>query len=140
MNVEPLSTLERFGTFDQTSLEAFISYIPDLEDLGASRAKDERYSNFERLQTDLLSMLYDKGWIVVFDWPSWAHGEEGQRILRTRDGFESANLDQLSKAITAFARADRFQENLFSNCVHDGTILRIAKRVEQLLQESKPSI
>ena len=117
-------------------MEAFIGFIPDLEDLEASQAKGERYSNFESLHTDILSMLYDKGWIVVFDWPSWAHGEEGERILRTREGFERANLDQLTKAITALARADRFSQHLFSNLVHDGTVLRIAKRVEQLHRES----
>ena len=121
-------------------MEAFIGFLPDLEDLEASRANDERYSKFEGFHMDLLSMLYDKGWIVVFDWSTWAHGEEGRRIFRTDDGIEHANLDQLCKAITALARADRFQENLFSNCVLDGTFLRIAKRVEQLLQESKPSI
>lgn len=133
---EQSGSMERFGTFDQTSLEAFIGFLPDLEDLEASLAKAERYSNFERLYMDLYRMIYDKGWVVVFDWSSWAHGEEGQRIFRTDDGIEHANLDQLCKAITALARADRFQQNLFSNCVHDGTFLRIARRVEQLHRES----
>ena len=136
---EQSGSIERFGTFDQTSMEAFVRIVPELETLEASRAKDEQYSDFERLYMNLHRMIYDKGWVVIFDWPSWAHGEEGQRIFNTDDGIECANLDQLCKAITSLARADRFQGNLFSNCVYDGTFLRIARRVEQLLRESKPA-
>lgn len=121
-------------------MEAFVKFIPDLEDLEAQRVKDERYVKFDRLLSDLHRMLYDKAWVVAFDWSSWAHGEEGEKIFRTDCGIEHANLDQLTKAITSIARAERFQEHLFSNCVYNGTFLRIAKRVEQLLQDSKLSV
>lgn len=136
---EQSNPVERFGEFNRSSIEAFVKFIPDLEDLSASRIKNEHYENFDRLHTDLHSMIYDQGWVVVFDWSSWAHGEEGQRIFRTDHGIERASLDQLTKAITALARADRFQQNLFSNSLANGTFLRIAKRLEQLLRESKGS-
>jgi len=84
---------------------------------------------------NLMSDLYDNGFIESFDWSSWQdtaslYVEEPKRLAE-------ADLDTLKKLLTTHARKDRFCEGHFSAMVKCGHIAAVLERLAELRAEAK---
>lgn len=89
--------------------------------------------SLSELGHDFVAMAYETGWILKdFDWATWAHGSEGQRIANDRTALAEANPQQLAKLLTALVRQDRFVEGALSSAYDTGLLLAIGERAERL--------
>jgi hypothetical protein len=81
--------------------------------------------------------LYDDGWILPvgpqFDWQWWRPSAE--RVIR-RGQIESADAETLRRLLTFVSRLDRTSEGAFAMAFHQGWVVRILKRLDQLEAET----
>jgi hypothetical protein len=73
------------------------------------------------------------GWLITFDWASWAQSVEGQRLLGEPRHVGTATADQLAKVLTALIRAERFSEGTLNRASASGVLHAIARRAQTLL-------
>lgn len=67
-----------------------------------------------------------------FDWPTWAHGPEGQRFARDPAAIATADTETLRKLLTAFIRQERFCEGSLASACASGHLAAIARRAREL--------
>jgi Family of unknown function (DUF6508) len=75
------------------------------------------------------------GWIVPFDWATWAQSAEGQRLSGDPRHIATATPDQLAKVLTVLIRGERFSEGTLSDAFENGLLLAITRRAEALLEQ-----
>ena len=78
-------------------------------------------------------MLYDYGWVSVFDWPAWRETTLGQALMHEQAAIEHATADDLGRVLTTCVRADRFCDGYLAQAFEAGLILRVVIRAEKLL-------
>ncbi|MGZ7171622.1 MAG: DUF6508 domain-containing protein [Halobacteriota archaeon] len=76
--------------------------------------------------------LYDNGWIIPFDWPSWQ--EEAVRYVQDQKLLEQADAETLRKLLTTHVRKDRFCEGHLASMFESGHIIAILLRLQKLSQ------
>jgi hypothetical protein len=99
-------------------------------------AGEERFH--EGLTPDMLAFVVvvtRAGWLITFDWASWAQTAEGQRLLGEPRHVATATADQLAKVLTALIRAERFSEGTLNGAFENGLLLALARRAEALLDQ-----
>lgn len=69
------------------------------------------------------------------DWPTWAR-ENAPRLLAP-GGVENATLFECQKLFGALERQDRFCEGSMRAAEEDGTLGRLRRRIDELLEESE---
>jgi hypothetical protein len=80
--------------------------------------------------TRFLNVLYMEGFIYPFDWSNWDYG---RKLTSNSELIKKAKLLTLRKLLTAHTRYDRFCEGHLASIFESGLIVRILKRLEQLL-------
>lgn len=112
-----------------SSIERLLAFLPALEqgpfheEAGGYRRPNERLAAFGQA-------LYETGIVFPFDWSSWARGD-GEALVAGRS-IETANLDDVRRAITTHVRADRFTEGHLLQVVEDGRMAALIRRLGQL--------
>ncbi len=137
---------------DQESMKALVAFLPDLEDpncsFGEWYAPEPRddgvkyfpYFVFNDLGSAFDDACYEHGWIMIdYAWPEWTRSEEARKFLEDMKRIENASMDQLTKLLTVFCRAERFNEGSFEIALKEGWILHIVRRINHLLSESQQS-
>ena len=75
------------------------------------------------------------GWIVPFDWMTWAATPAGQALLRHPDAVASASAEDLQKLLTVYVRGERFGEGTLENAFKSGMLTAIVRRAGVLAAE-----
>lgn len=77
---------------------------------------------------------YEHHWVLGGqDWIPWASDAEDLAEHPTR--FETADIDQISRCLTVYLRADRFSEGTLAHCFQTGAIAAIVRRMKTLADE-----
>jgi hypothetical protein len=120
---EKLAVLARFAPKLASQTRRFVA-----------TAGEDRFD--EGLTPDMLAfadVVARAGWLVTFDWASWAQTAEGQRLLGEPRHVTAATADQVAKVLTALIRAERFWEGTLNEALQRGLLVAIARRAEALL-------
>lgn len=116
--------------------------IPEIEnttvfgELKVNEKTSEGVSIFPyMISSDIVSkfhdVVYKKNIEIVFDWGNW---KKGQDILENElSDFSKLDLITLVKLITTIVRNDRFSTGYLVSKFEDGTILKIIKRIKNLV-------
>ncbi len=84
---------------------------------------------------DLMTALYDHGFVVAFNWPKWR--DEARRYLDDPAQIKDASLGDVQRLFTTLVRADRFSEGSFAAYIQSGVILALLARVDVLAREPR---
>ncbi len=79
---------------------------------------------------------YALGWVVDFDWMTWAASPKGQRLLTGRDLVDRGSAADLAKLLTVFIRGDRFSEGELAGAYESGWLGAIVRRAAALAESS----
>ncbi len=120
---------------DAESMKALAEFLPKFE------APEFRFGRWESewfsLSQDghgFVSTCYETGWVQLgFDWPKWIGTREAARLRDDPAGIENASPEQLRRLLTALIRQDRFVEGLLGGAFESGLLLRIVRRVAELV-------
>ena len=75
--------------------------------------------------------LYEQKIIFPFKWHKWY---AGQKELQDSDAdFSKCSLLKMSMYLTAIFRADRFSDGTIQQCLDNGTLHKLMKRVEEII-------
>ena len=85
----------------------------------------------------LVQEPWERGWMVVFDWPEWAHSE-GKALMATPARLGQADLETVRKLLTAHVRQDRFVEGSLEASVRDGSLVPVMARLVDCRREADP--
>ena len=75
------------------------------------------------------------GWIVPFDWMTWASSREGQALLGHPEAVASASAEDLQKLLTVYVRGERFGEGTLENAFTSGMLTAIVRRAGVLAEQ-----
>ncbi len=78
----------------------------------------------------LVQSVYDAGWCVPFDWGSWR--DEAFRYVDDPALLSKADVDVITKLLTAHVRADRFSDGHLADMAERGHLKAILRRIRQL--------
>lgn len=81
---------------------------------------------------------YRLGWVLTdFDWSTWAHGPECQRLVQNPDQIAVVDALTLARLLTAHLRQDRFCEGHLHSAFDGGHLLAIVRRAIVLSREPR---
>ena len=128
---ERLAALAGFQTAFERDGFQFATQMPpkrngDLTVLGWTSLSDEAERFYQ--------MVYDYGWVRLFDWMFWRDTEAGTRLMQNPDTMALATEDDLARVLTTCIRADRFCEGYLADAFDAGLIGRVILRAGQLLR------
>ncbi len=86
--------------------------------------------------SQFFEMAYEKNWVASFDWMEWKNSHEAKELF-AEDGLaiSRANIEQLSKILTACVRREKFAEGSLIADFESGLMTRIIQRAHALLRE-----
>ena len=85
-----------------------------------------------------IATAYDGGWVLPgFDWVSWRHSEDAQRLCNDPSALARAEPMQLLYLITALIRQDRFSEGTLLSAFKSRLILGIVRRAAAIVGDEK---
>jgi hypothetical protein len=76
------------------------------------------------------------GWVVDFDWMTWAASPEGTRMLADRSLVARASATDLARLLTVVIRGDRFSEGELAGAYEAGLLGAIVRRAAELAESS----
>ena len=88
-----------------------------------------------------LADVRSDGWVIPFDWPAWAAGPDGERLVGHPEAVASASTEELARLLTTYVRGDRFTEGLLASAHENGMLAAIARRAAELaatLDDGRP--
>lgn len=80
--------------------------------------------------SDMISALYDQGFIEGCDWTSWQ--DMARVYVENPTELAKADFDTLKKLLTTHIRKDRFCEGHFSEMIRCGHIRGVFERLAEL--------
>ncbi|MFM1655738.1 DUF6508 domain-containing protein [Brevibacillus sp. B_LB10_24] len=109
---------------------------------------DKKYDIAEKISLDpylyheparqFVKMLYEKHIIMPFDWRQWS--EEANRYFNSPECIDTADIAAIRKLLTTIVRADRFSAGFFADKMDNGTVLRLLKRLQVLVDQSSNGV
>ena len=81
-------------------------------------------------------IVYDYGWVSVFDWTAWRKTPEGQRLMHDAAALDDASAEDLVHVLTTCVRADRCCDGYLADAFEAGLITRVVVRAKRLLDAS----
>jgi Family of unknown function (DUF6508) len=78
------------------------------------------------------SLASANGWVVPFDWMTWAASPAGRRLIGDPGLVADATADDLRKLITAIIRGERFSEGELAGANESGMLEAIVRRAAVL--------
>jgi len=120
-------------------IEKILKLYANSKELVGADQLDGRLQEFTH---ELLQILFETGFLMVFDWHEWLNRNEVFKDLDhdIQEEINSADLDTLRKLLTSYVRGDRFNEGLLERIVVDGKLRCILERLREIkgqLEESK---
>ena len=121
-------------------IDAVLDFLPTFEREDFVPSKVEAppgqfpYHVFAEELSQFHQVLYDNGFVLSFDWPSWQ--EEAQRYYEQPELLRTADLQVLRKLITLHVRKERFCEGHLPAMVKCGHITAILRRLKELREAS----
>lgn len=116
------------------AIQPLLQFLPIFESSGFGTWMDPQgqlpYAVLSSGASDFLQALYDRGWILDFDWPSWQR--EAKLYLDSPDRLRNADIPTIQKLLTTHARKDRFCEGHLLEMLESGHITLILRRLEDL--------
>jgi hypothetical protein len=88
------------------------------------------YFDYSPVVLDLVSALYDEGWMHSFDWMRWQ--TRAARYVQHPELLRRAHLSTLARLLTMHVRRDRFSEGHLAAMIECGHIAAILRRLETL--------
>jgi uncharacterized protein DUF6508 len=83
--------------------------------------------------SDFVTMAYDAGWVIDFDWVAWKQTKRAAELHNDRNALSKATDSELAKLLTALIREDRFAEGALVANFQSGLLLAIADRAQALV-------
>ncbi len=124
-----------------SNLLAFIPYFSSKKSFGkweGGKQLDGTYQMpyvvYDQKVHEFRTLLYESGFMVVFDWGSW---DEGREIASDPARVSDVDLLTVRMLMTAIVRNDRFCEGAFLSAIQDGLIAAILKHLQTLIKENK---
>ena len=97
--------------------------------LGAAQLRSPKRAaennDYEELGLEFIAAVTRAGWMVPFDWATWAQTAEGQRLLGEPPHIATATADQLGKVLTTVIRHERFSEGTLNEALESGLLLAL---------------
>ncbi|WP_414463628.1 DUF6508 domain-containing protein [Hyphomicrobium sp. DY-1] len=85
-----------------------------------------------------VSAAYDRGWVQCgFDWASWAHSDEAQKLCNDPSALAQAEPLQLVYLITVVCRQDRFRDGTLLSAFKSFLILGIVRRAAAIVEDER---
>lgn len=131
----------------QARLEALAAFLPVFERadfrLGAWAGGEKRadgavqmpYYSFSAEAERFISMTYESGWVIPFDWGTWAQTPEGQRLSGGGDALATATPDDLARLLTTLIRSERFGDGQLEGAYESGLLTAIVSRAATLASQ-----
>ena len=132
MSVSQPETSPLAETKNLAALARFAPQLGDPQLRSPEKAGENNY--YEELGLEFIAAITRAGWMVPFDWATWAQTAEGQRLLGEPRHIATATADQLGKVLTTVIRHERFSEGTLNEALESGLLLAIAQRAEALLE------
>lgn len=107
-----------------------------LEKLEAAARSDASSEAVLGTAGELLSEAWGRGWMVIFDWPSWR--EEARRLVEEPGALGCADLDAARKLLTTYIRQDRFIEGSLEAEISAGALVPVFRRLVACWQALNP--
>jgi hypothetical protein len=86
------------------------------------------------LKTDeFVHSLYENNLVQSFEWMEW--GDEAKRYFENPVLIEAADLETIHKLFTVIVRSDRFVSGHLAEMIDKGIILKLLKRLKEILDE-----
>jgi len=134
--------LAHFPPIARSDMDAVLRYLPQFEreDYGFGERVDysEGRPGLVAVATELLPdadaffyTLYGHGWVVSFDWPSWAD-RVGMDYMESLAVVSEADLPALRRLVTAHVRAERFNDGHFLHMLKAGYSTAVLRRIMEL--------
>jgi len=129
-------SINRINKISKDDWNELIKLIPESENTTVfgeviDNENSFTYVSSSEIVTKFHDVVYDKNIEIVFDWGNW---KEGQDILENENSdYSKLDLITLVKLITTIVRNDRFSTGYLVSKFEDGTILKIIKRVKNLV-------
>ncbi|MBM3543582.1 MAG: hypothetical protein FJX44_03620 [Alphaproteobacteria bacterium] len=131
-----LEVLAAFAPRFRDKKASFGVWVPITGDGTSQHPYTFPWFDFSDLGDAFLNAAYDGGWVLNdFDWATWGHGPEGQKLVKDPKALSKASADQLAKLVTALVRQDRFVEGALASAFDSGLLLAIVERAEVLWHE-----
>lgn len=119
---------------DREALESIARYRELFERPGFEFAADEDCSGYpayaEEVE-DFLRLLYDRGFIVRFDWPAWH--DAAKKLWDDPEALTRSDLPTLCRLITYHVRKERFCAGHLRAVFETGHLLAILRRLDALM-------
>lgn len=129
MTRKQIEAIWRFAdVFDAKDFEFATWQKPEVKD-GKLVVSLDNYS-LSPPARQFIEALYENGWVVDFDWPSWQ--DEAITYVRSPDKVASADLETIRKLLTTHVRKDRFCEGHLASMVKNGHVGALLRRLGEL--------
>jgi hypothetical protein len=120
-------------------IDAVLKYLPIFEEPGyqfgewITREGESAHFSYEPEVDEFVKSLYEQGFIIQFDWPTWR--EEVRRYRSDPATLAEADLLTIRKLLTAHVRADRFVEGNLASIFKEGHLTAILRRLKDIRRE-----
>ena len=133
---------------DRDGIEGLLEWEPilrkpadELYEWEPSRTRDDGvimmpYVEFSSEILGFERALSEHGFVVPYDWPSWA--AEGMAIQQDPARVRQADLRTIVRLFTLHVRADRFNEGHLAEAIEQGWLLALLERLRALTEEAPP--
>jgi len=140
MNINEDNYREIINSFLKEEWRPLLDLIPEIEktaDLiktkhdNEAEASQALYQADESLMNKFLEAVYEIPIIIDFKWSAW---DEGRKIINNPSfNFNTLDIPDKCRVITAIVRGDRFNQGLLGGALKSGLILNILKSIEEQL-------
>lgn len=113
-----------YPPFSPESIQRMLSFLPAFERGDFQDASDfyMRSGQNPPQVNELISAVYDSGFVFPFDWGGWNWRGALEEI-------DTAKVLTLRKLMTAFVRGDRFSGGAMPGLCSDGSVQRVLRRL-----------
>lgn len=118
------------------ALDRVLSYLPvferqprELYEVHLEPVTLDPYSYSAEVNQFILT-LYQEGFVVQFDWPSWQH--KAKEFVNHPDRIQTAGLETIQQLLTTHVRAERFCSGHLAHTIQTGHILAVLHRLVEI--------
>jgi hypothetical protein len=116
--------------------DRLLEFLRAFEHPGPSEAGRPEFSRQRAWSEDcealdrFIQVLYEDGWVLVFDWPAWQ--AKAERLYSEPQRLCRARLPTIQRLLTFHVRKDRFSEGHLLVMLQEGHIGAILRRIAEL--------
>ncbi len=131
----------------EARLEALAAFLPVFEradfrlgtwaggEMMADGVIQMPYYSFGPEAARFISIAYEFGWVIPFDWGTWAQTPKGQLLSAGGDAVATATPDDLARLLTTLIRSERFGDGQLEGAYESGLLTAIVSRAAALASQ-----